>query len=121
MRLFDLRDEDILNWQMERLWVGQEKYGDTHMNRNNLVDVMEELLDALNILVLLEDRLERTGDQDSIDVVRLMANENIRPLINTTMLIVRSLEGCLPSHLVTDEAGGKRVWWSEAVREAGDE
>ena len=57
MRLSDLTRAQIDEWRKARMEKGQEKYGDAHLERYNLVDIVEKLLDAQNIICLLQDRL----------------------------------------------------------------
>jgi len=56
MRLHQLTDKQIHEWRMARLEYGRQKYGDRHLQRYNLVDLMEELLDALNIVEFVNER-----------------------------------------------------------------
>ncbi|MGI6558581.1 MAG: hypothetical protein ACOX20_06410 [Limnochordia bacterium] len=97
---------DILDWQRARMEAGQAKYGDAHMERYGLVDIVEELLDALNILELAK---ERWG------TIVCPNDRSLQKLLYTLRLALRecvALAEMLPDGICTDEAGGKRIWWS---------
>ncbi len=70
----------------KRFKVGREKYGDAHMSRYGLLDVLEELLDAQNILDLTSSRIEGSGVVDDqqvfVDISRIYTSiENIINLV----------------------------------------
>ena len=56
-RLYNLGGKDLYKWQKTRLKEGQKKYGNSDLDRYNLVDIMEELLDAVDILDRMINRL----------------------------------------------------------------
>ena len=89
----------------ERFRVGQEKYGDKHLKRDNLWDVMEELLDAENILNLAKDRYTRQLSRPlPIEYweFRIRLNEAITYLLY-------ELSEKWPDVVATDEEGGERI------------
>lgn len=123
MRLHQLTSEQIDQWRQARLEAGQAQYSDAHLNRYGLVDIMEEVLDAVNILGLWAERLNKAGfsgkDVTNPDnFVGLL--ENIIRGIEDVGNWVIELDEYLPDDLCTDERGGNRIWWSEQPRGEGD-
>ena len=110
-RLHELSDEELQEWAEEKAKVGREKYGDTHLQRYNLVDVMEELIDAINILKLLEDRVEKQLNAN-IDISEFMNFIRAKNYIDSAAKYVIDLDRQLGDELCTDEKGGERVWWA---------
>ena len=124
MRLSDLTRAQIDEWRKARMEKGQEKYGDSHLERYSLVDIAEELLDAQNIIALMQERL--LGEIDwswpgswSGDVFTELAQ-----VFSGIEMVLRFLQGIdlrLPDSYRDDAKGGERVWWSEQVRRAQDD
>lgn len=109
-RLHELTREQLEAWRRERARVGREKYGDAHLNRYGLVDVMEELLDALNIMDLTDCRVGPFGVETSTyytEMVRLEA------ALRKAIAAAQAADRALPDIECTDEQGGDRIWWSE--------
>src|SRR5690606_33904211 len=110
-RLHQLSDRELEEWQEARKAVGWEKYGESSYRRYNLVDVMEELMDAEVILDRFEERLQRQGFTLFSDrYMKLMA---IRDCLAQAKALIRRLDFSLPGSVCTDEMGGKRIWWNE--------
>ena len=107
-RLHEITPTELEEWKRERMRVGQLKYGDRDTKRYNLVDVVEELLDALNILERFENRARVQGYVDYNQQMRL---RRIREDVVSDLARVRSLDELLPDELCTDENGGERIWW----------
>jgi len=101
-RLHELTDEQVHEWRMARLEYGRQKYGDRHLKRYNLVDLMEELLDALNIVEFVN---ERAGHVPKMALIE----KTIKDLILALPIVDKHIkdEHC------TDEEGGERIWWSK--------
>ena len=108
-RLRDLRPEEFHEWAWARMEVGRAKYGDAHLHRYGLVDVVEELLDAANILHLTSDRLQQQGAWREKPV--LDGFSRVRWMIAQARDYVLMLDRHLPDHVCTDERGGTRIWW----------
>lgn len=111
MRLHELTPEQLHEWRRERRDAGREKYGDSHLERYNLVDVMEELLDAVNIVKLLQHRLDCAGFELTPEYHA--ATDDVAHGIAYAVQAVVNLDRLLPDELCTDERGGDRIWWSE--------
>ena len=100
MRLHQLTDEQIHEWRMARLEHGRKKYGDRHLKRYNLVDLVEELLDALNIVEFYEERVKGT-----------MPVDELKQMINYCIKSAKTLDQFTSRENCTDEEGGERIWW----------
>ena len=109
-RLHEITSAELEDWKRARMNVGQLKYGDRDTKRYNLVDVVEELLDALNILERFENRARVQGLVDYNQQMRL---RKIKDDVFSDLARVRSLDELLPDELCTDENGGKRIWWGD--------
>lgn len=101
---------------MVRMDAGREKYGDAHLQRYGLVDVMEECLDASNISRLAIDR----ADLDAIENGNVATHLNYKValwefvgLMGQAINKLREIDTLAPDALCTDERGGERVFWSE--------
>jgi len=57
LRLCELSKKDVNDLKKARQRHGDKRYGDEHMHKYNLLDVLEELLDARNILDLYSKRI----------------------------------------------------------------
>ncbi len=111
MRLHELTNEQIEEWRQARMKIGEKRYEDTHLGRYNLVDVMEEILDALNILVRLSNRCfkqNRFLPQKAVSELYSLTN-----MLDFTIQNVQMADKEIPDELCTDEEGGERVWWNE--------
>lgn len=118
MRLHEVTQDQIDEWAARRAEVGRNKYGDAHLKRYNLVDVMEELLDATNILGLWAERMKAEGVAnnpgmlgDPEGVLRCM--EGVVAGLDRAISGLIALDKHFPDHLCTDEEGGQRVWWRQ--------
>jgi hypothetical protein len=109
-RLHKITLAELEEWRQERARVGQLKYGDWDTKRYNLVDVVEELLDALNILERFENRARVQGLADYNQQMRL---RKIKDDVFSDLARVRNLDELLPDELCTDENGGERIWWGD--------
>ena len=117
-RLHELSVDEILAWTDARARVGRERYKDAHLQRYGLVDVMEELLDAYNILDLFFDRLSR---QDQMSVrIRVMRRCAV-DFLGALMAGLQEMDKEIPESVCTDEQGGERIWWSEQAEPTGEE
>jgi hypothetical protein len=119
MRLHKLTQEQIEAWRKRRAEVGREKYGDAHLQRYGMVDIMEELLDAKNILVLIDDRMARTGTWGSDISGRLF---EVQVAIDLAIIKAMQADKTMRDDQCTDEQGGERVWLSdqEVIQEYND-
>lgn len=121
MRLHHLTPEQIEAWQEERLRVGQQKYKDAHMQRYGMVDLMEELLDAINILSLHTERCKDKGafhsDEDALAFDDLVGELNFR--LWRLVGDVQRIDKAIPDELCTDERGGNRIWWTKEAAKHG--
>lgn len=106
IRLHELNRKQIMKWQVARQDAGTEKYGDDHLKRYGLVDVMEKLLDAKNILMKLHDRLLHDDEIENIDDIQALIK-----LINMDIEAIKEFDELLPDKVCTDEKGGDRIWW----------
>lgn len=111
MRLCDLDLSDVEKWRRARMMAGRQRYGDAHLDRYLLVDVMEELLDAKNAVYLMLDRAKRGGVKLSY-----RAREELMALQDALTIACDAviwLDRHLPDELCTDGNGGYRIWWSD--------
>lgn len=114
MRLHELTLERIEEWRQARLEAGQRKYGDAHMQRYGLVDIMEEVLDIDNLLKLHFPRIE---DVEDINGAVYWYISDIRYHLDEIKVNLLDLDVILPGEVCIDERGGHRVWWSEQALE----
>lgn len=117
MRLHELTPEQIEQWRQARLTAGLAKYGVAHMQRYGLVDVMEELLDANNILTLFMDRVREgmVPDTQRADIAIYVYTAKV--WLGFVASLISGLDSIVPDELCTDERGGARIWWSEQAGE----
>lgn len=114
-RLHHLSERQLREWQRVRQEEGSKKYGKAHLQRYGLVDVAEELLDALNIIDKMLDRIAEQGEKTTISKHQLAGVSRyytrlIFTLKNAIKLCQR-LDEFLPDKFCTDEQGGERIWW----------
>lgn len=102
-RVHKLTIGEIKRWGKARLKHGQDRYGKKHLQRYGMVDVMEKLLDAVNVLEL---SLERTEGEGS-------SYKEVRERLVEAMVAVMRLDKELANEHCTDEEGGERVWWND--------
>lgn len=119
-RLYQLSGRELEEWQEARKAVGWEKYGESSYRRYNLVDVMEELMDAEVILERFQERLmlEQAGENGAtvwatLSPVDKRTLEEIRLRIREAKFLLQQLDRVIPDHACTDEAGGERIWWNK--------
>ncbi len=110
-RLYSLNENEIEQWQTIRMQFGEEQYGDAHLNRYNLVDIAEELLDAIHIHSLFVDRIRKSptmySDHSASYLFRLS-----RSFINTMMqgfLLLQQMDQLIEDGDCTDAQGGDRI------------
>ena len=116
MRLHELTPEQIEEWRRARLDAGRAKYGDAHMQRYGLVDVMEELLDAENILTHLFLERMKSAYPKGMSLAQFKRLAIINEDLGRAIEGLQELDALLPDHVCSDEQGGERIWWSEQVR-----
>ena len=111
-RLKDITCSQLEEWRNTRAAIGRKKYKDKHLKRYGLVDVMEELLDAENIIKLIEDRMLKQGYnvQESLLGVRLASLEC---LLDDVKQAAIDIDDILEDKYCTDEEGGDRIWWND--------
>lgn len=112
-RLYELNQKQIGQWRLARRDVGRKRYGDKHLQRYGAVDIMEELLDAENILNLLFDRVKRSEiNPADMELVLLNIIEFGTNLTKLQDGLLR-LDRCLSDNVCTDDQGGTRIWWGD--------
>lgn len=103
-RLHELNGEQLKHWVKARKEAGREEYGDAHLKRYNLVDVVEELIDAYIILELFEDRMEKE------DINYPVPDKNfIKHRIYKLINYLQELDEKVPDKACTDNTN--RIWW----------
>ena len=108
-RLCNLTQDRVTAWRRERMRVGQERYGDSDLKRYGMVDIVEELMDAANILDRFLNRARVQGYEfNGWQKGRI---EKVKDDISDAFRSVVSLDKELPDDLCTDENGGERIWW----------
>ncbi len=114
-RLRNMGPVQLKAWADNRMAVGERKYGDWHLRRYGLVDVVEELLDAQNIIHLLRDRVRK--DVANVDNYQqdnfLQQIQRLEKAIQQAVDYAQIVDETLPNGVCTDEHGGKRIWWNE--------
>lgn len=115
MRLRDLTTQEIEEWRAARLEAGRAKYGDDHLDRYTVVDIVEEILDARNMLPFLLERMTRAGHRLSDRVAEEF--KALGDALWSAQEAARWLDGHLPAEVCTDGKGGNRVWWSKKAAE----
>ena len=110
--------EDVIpKWQEARFEVGQQKYKDAYLDRYNGVDILEELLDARNILRLALHRIaEQNGGEVPMQVACIA--KSLDYVIEDAIAHVFEMDEWLKDEWCTDGNGGKRIWWPDGVRSA---
>jgi hypothetical protein len=114
-RLGDLTIEEILAWLDERRRVGSEKYGDAHLQRYGLVDVVEKLIDAMVIAGLVARRCILAGAQNAVEINELLYK--LSEGMAECLLKARRIDKLLSDELCTDEQSGERIWWPPVDKE----
>lgn len=109
-RIFKLSNYFIEQWRQERMRVGQTRYGNRDLKRYNLVDVTEELLDALNIMERMVNRGKYFQKGFYSVLKRHISCYKIEETINEAILLIRELDKNLPDEFCTDENGDERIW-----------
>ena len=117
MRLHELTQAQFEQWRQARFDAGQSRYGDAHLQRYGLVDVMEELMDADNILTLFMYRVRESMATDTQRDEIAARIYTIKVVLGFLASLVRELDSVVPDDLCTDERGGERIWWSEQAGE----
>ena len=116
-RLQDLSHAQLEAWRQDRMEVGKTKYGDSHLGRYGAVDIVEELLDAQNILDLIYERVRRSdislSDSEVVITELVKFRSNLMQLVCRTLTLDQYLEDAE----CTDEKGGDRIWWGGADHE----
>lgn len=113
-RLYLLMPRQVYAWEQKRSEIGKQRYGERHLQRYNLVDVMEELLDALVILDRFEDRIEKQCDSESLEIVRKFnSHARLRRHIKGAIQSMIELDSHFNGDICTDEQGGDRIWWND--------
>lgn len=115
MRMHEVTADQMIEWLAARYEAGREKYGDAHLHRYGLVDVIEEVLDAINILKLWAERMEAENIRPSLEdpeaYERLV--DQVLDGFADVLFLIRDLDAHIPGRACSDEQGGHRVWWSE--------
>ena len=118
MKLHELTDENLQEIINERMKKGEEKYAEAHLWRDLTKDIAEELIDAINIAKLFEDRLKRQGMQINGSI-----QKHIDELIcglEDQITYVMEIASIIPEQYLTDEEGGERVGFREIEAEQED-
>ena len=105
-RLHELNNEQLKEWVKARKEVGREEYGDAHLKRYNLVDVVEELIDAYIILELFHEKMEIYGVNYPIP-----DKNEIRNNLYQLIIKLQKLDEFIPDKACTDNT--HRIWWGD--------
>jgi hypothetical protein len=114
-RLHKLCRRDMEKWKQARQNVGTLRYGDSDLQRYGLVDVTEELLDALNIIDRMINRLKVQNVE--LLTERSYKLERIQFQIWELVEQVATEDKCFPDKVCTDDQGGERIWWNDKANE----
>ena len=107
MLLYQCTIQDLERVRNERSRIGAVKYGQDHLGRNGPVDIAEELMDAINILGLMESRIIR-HDGEYVD---LQETVRIRAKLHDVLQSVVKVSFEMCDECQTDERGGDRKCW----------
>ena len=107
-RLHELSNNDLHEWLEARKEAGRDEYSNKHISRYNLVDVVEELLDAGNILELFQDRMKKDQVEFDLELFHEI-NEDLEVLVHK----IQELDEGIPDISCSDEEGGERIWWGD--------
>lgn len=110
-----MNETDLVEWKQARKDVGWQRYGEKSYCRYNLVDVMEELMDAEVILERFKERLARERCLLSPEGQKTLAA--IIDGIAKIQLLIVELDKALPDGVCTDEAAGERIWWPSSRKD----
>jgi hypothetical protein len=109
-RLKDISLSQLEEWKKTRARIGRQKYQDKHLKRYNLVDVMEEILDAENIIELFE---EKAITEATEWVPYYPYLDEIKGMLREIAMDLCILDIGVSEQLCTDEEGGDRIWWND--------
>ena len=116
VKISDLTIREIEKWRAERDRVGRQRYKETHLDRYNALDILEELLDGLNILERLTDRVSKADPAFRFAAGEAATNlyekmvERVRSSIWESILVTQELDKLLHEAACTDEKGGDRIY-----------
>lgn len=118
MRLHKVTFPKLKEWKKARFEDGQKKYKDSHLQRNGPVDVAEEIIDGMNIVELIQDRIKHQKVKYKVNAGPIANPEEavIEGLnrVNKKLLeafyLLQQVDCWLPDELCTDEKGGKRIY-----------
>lgn len=123
-RLHQLTEEELFAWKEARKAVGWQIYGQDSYRRYNLVDVMEEVMDAEVILDRFEERPMREMAPGRLALwysllpVDYKTLSRIRFHLAEIKSLLQQLDRAVPDYACTDEAGGERIWWKSSTSQA---
>lgn len=109
MRLHEMSEREMVQWQEARMKAGQEKYHGIDHRRDLLIDVVEEALDIKNILQRFYDHHRPIITKEMWDYMNKImdaATEVIDCSVDLDKLVPR----------VDDTYGGERVWITEQAK-----
>lgn len=124
--LKNLTIEERNKWQKTLMREGQKEYGDKHLNRYNLVDVAEEIIDARNILELFEDRVTKEIIHSDLsgEYSRLFNSDlynSIKLDLERLISMLALLDERIPQRLKTDNNGGIRGYLGDINNKSEEE
>ena len=112
-QVHEVSREELEQWRQERLRVGQQRYGDRDLKRYGLLDVTEELLDCLNILERMENRIQVQGVEEKDARATRAAMQLVKNRVQQAIDEVQIVDEIVPAELKTDENGDDRIWWND--------
>lgn len=123
-RLHQMTEDEVIKWAEARADWGKKVYGDKHLKRYNLVDVFEELLDAVCIINLFSDRILRTGRAEEVfsdNALGAYLLIETLDLLFDSMDKIQMLDALVPDEYCTDEECNGRIFFSKwAEQESGE-
>lgn len=113
-RLKDITKEELEKWRKARLEHGQKKYGDSDLDRDNDVDMVEEVLDIVNIAERKCNRLSEQGELDPDNQRAYIHKKYYNMVVDTAerlVNIIQEWDKKTPDRCATDGKGGDRIYW----------
>ena len=125
VRISELSKKDFIDHRVKKLEIGQREYGDSDLQRYNLLDVLEEQADSLNILDRFENRLEHEDDLTEYEQSILDGDcteyKKLREAIEFVYRKLFLLDAQLSDTICSDENGGNRVHFGDINNFKGED
>ena len=103
-------ENSVDKWRNLRLAVGRDRYGDSHLGRDIVIDIAEELMDAKNLLESLI--INRLSFEDGVrfrDIRDMNEYKELNRLLDLSMYLLSEIDREIPSKAKTDDEAEERI------------